>query len=552
MSRYATRSRRSGFPFLILLSVACVVLSVVMFVSQLIAFTQLENRLSTGVTIGGVDVSNLTQQEAADRVENAFSKPVTVYFQDQPINITPDSIGFRLSLPVMIANALASSENNGGFWQRFTNYMLGRASSESRNIALVADYQESTLRTQLEQIAAIYDRPAESSNFDLTTLTTYSGGSGVVMNVDSAVGMVDSALRSVAQRWVDLPVTGGTTSQATLQTLRSTILAYLDAKGFIYDGQTSVASVYIQDLTSGEEISILGDVAFTAASTMKVPILIDYFRVLDGEVSQDNAWLMANSLLCSANSTSNLIMSDIIGQGDIFRGIADVTRNANYSGARNTYLTAPFVDGSPDQQFGSIAAPTTQPNPNFNTSPDTFNQTTAEDMGTLFQMIYDCANRSSGLLTAYPDGDFTPRECRQMLELMSGLRLERLLEGGVPPGTRIAYKNGWVGEVTGVAGIVYPPNGRDYIISIYIWEDTGATGFQDYIRLWPIIEDISRAAWNYFEPDQALLQPRTDLPTAAQECQRIQPDGSRTSIYLPPYGEVNLDDIDGWKQGSGG
>lgn len=224
------------------------------------------------------------------------------------------------------------------------------------------------LRSQLEQIAARYDRPTERANFDVATLTAFSGDTGFVMDVDAAEPLVATALRSSTERWIDLPVSGGSFSQPTLQTLRSTILAYLDAKGFIYDGQTSVASVYIQDLATGEEINILGDVAFTAASTMKVPILLDYFRVLDGEVSQDNAWLMANSLLCSANSTSNLIMSDILGTGDIFRGIADVTNNANYIGARNTFLTAPFVDGSANQEFGSIAPPETTPNSNFDTS----------------------------------------------------------------------------------------------------------------------------------------------------------------------------------------
>ena len=551
MNRYARQPLRRGFPFLLLFSVACLVASVVLFVYELVTFTQFENRLPAGTTIGGVSVGNLTPQQAAERVESVFSSPVTLYYQDSPINILPASIGFRLSMPAMIASAISSGEAEGGFWQRFANYMLGRSDTEARNIALIADYQQNTLRDQLEEIASIYDRPAARANYDVNTLTVFSGEMGVEMDVDAAFRMVDAALRSANMRWVDLPVSGGTFAQPTLDTLRQLIISYLDSKGFIYDGQTSVASVYIQDLTTGEEMSLLGDVAFTAASTMKVPILVDYFRVLDGEVNQDNAWLMANSLLCSANSTSNLIMSDIIGGGNIFRGIASVTQTANYIGARNTYLSAPFIDGSPNQQFGSIQAPATKPNPNYNTAPDPFNQTTAEDMGTIFQMIYDCAYRGSGLITAYPEGQFTRRECSQMLELMSGLRLQRLLEGGVPPGTRIAYKNGWVGEVTGVSGIVFPPNGRHYIISIFIWEDTGATGFQDYIRLWPIIEDISRAAWNYFVPERALLEPRTDLPPTAQECFRLDAAGNRVPVYLPPYGQVNLDDIDAWQRSGG-
>jgi beta-lactamase class A len=549
MTRYNNRPRRRGFPMVLFISLGMILVAGVLFVSQLVGFTQRENLLNNGISIAGIAVGGLSQQDAANLVEVAYAKPVTVYYQDQPINITPDSLGFRLSLAVMMADAVGGSEADGGFWQRFFSYLLGETNTATRDIPLIAEYQENVLREQLAQIARVYDRPSDQANFDVATLTVFSGDTGYVMNIDQAVVAVDTALRSASQRFVDLPISGGTFAQPDLATLRQLIIAYLDNKGFIYDGQTSVASVYIQDLTTGEEISILGDVAFTSASTVKVPILLDYFRFLDGEPTQDDAWLMANSLLCSANSTSNLIMSDIIGARDIYRGIASVTNNIAYIGATNTYLTAPLIDGSPNQQLGSIAPPETAPNPNYNTNPDLFNQTTAEDMGTLFQMIYDCAYRNSGLLTAFPDGEYTPKECRQMLELMSGLDLNRLLEAGTPEGTRIAYKNGWVGEVTGVAGVVFPPNGRDYIISVYIWEDTGATGFQDYIRLWPIIEDISRATWNYFSPDQALLQPRPDIPTTAQECQQIATNGDITYLYLPPYGQVNLDDIDAWQSG---
>src|SRR5690606_2533294 len=137
------------------------------------------------------------------------------------------------------------------------------------------------------------------------------------------------------------------------------------------------------------------------------------------EPNQDEAFLMANSLLCSANSSSNRIMELFLGNGNIFSGIASVTNTVQLVGAQNTFLTAPFIEGVANQQLGSIAAPDTNPNPNFNTYPDTYNQTTPEDMGTLFNLIYDCANYGSGLMSIFPDGEITQNECRQMLELTS-------------------------------------------------------------------------------------------------------------------------------------
>ncbi|MCS6834735.1 MAG: class A beta-lactamase-related serine hydrolase [Anaerolineae bacterium] len=548
---HLNRSRRCGVSLLQPLSLLMILAGVGLLVFYLLNFAQSEDRLANGITIAGVPVSGLRQNEAIAAIEQAYAQPVTlIYPGNPPFQIIPATLGFRLNTPSMLAEAVASSERGGGFWERFANYMLGITDTSTRSIPLVADYQRSVLEAELRRIAQTYDRAGGQAAYDVATLTVASGNTGVQLNIEGALALIDDALRRPNNRLVELPVSGGLAAQANIKTLESLIIAYLDSRGFVYDGQTSVASIYIQDLRTGQEVNILGDVAFTAASTIKFPILIDYFRVLDGEPSQDDASLMANSLLCSNNSSSNRIMEVIIGRGDLFRGIASVTSTAQYLGAKNTFLTAPFITGEANQRLGSIAAPRTSPNPNYNTQPDPFNQTTAEDLGSLFGLVYDCAKYNGGLMAAYPNGEFNQTECRRMLELMSGLKLQRLLEGGVPAGTRISYKNGWVGEVTGVAGVVFPPNGRDYVISVFIWEDTGARGFQDYVRLWPIIEDISRAAWNYFSPESALLDARRDLPPSAQECFRRDASGNIIYEYLPPYGQINLDDIDGWRSGS--
>lgn len=540
------KPRRKGFPVLFFLSLALLLSAVGLMILHLVTFTLREDQLPVGISVAGVIVGGMPSDQARAAVEEAYlQQPVTVYYRGEPINIQPNAVGFQLSTDSMFADVAAASEEGGGFWQRFLNYLFGTAEIVTRDIALNANYQQSALRTELADIAARYDAPGENTGYDVQTLTTFGGGDGTMMDIEASLRLVDQALRRPTNRSVELPLSEGQGQAADLRSLERLIIAYLDATGFIYDGQTSVAAIYIQDLTTGEEISIQGDVAFTAASTAKVPILIDYFRTISREPSQDDAWLMANSILCSANSTSNLILSDILGERDIFKGLQHVIDMLQTLGIRNTYLNAPFVDGS-DQQLGSVQAPPVQPNPEYDTDPDPFNQTTAEDLGTMFGLIYDCAVNESGLMSAYPNGEFTPRECQRMLELMTGLELNRLIQGGLPAGIRLAQKNGWVNETTGNAGIVFAPNGRHYVISVFIWEDT-AEDFQNYNRTWPIVEDISRAAWNFFVPEQALLTRRTDLPPAAQECFRQDAGGNRINVYLPPYGAVNLDDIDSWK-----
>jgi hypothetical protein len=148
--------------------------------------------------------------------------------------------------------------------------------------------------------------------------------------------------------------------------------------------------------------------------------------------------------------------------------------------------------------------------------------------------VYDCAMYGSGLISAYPNGEFTQQECRQMLNIMSANDLGRLLQGGIPEGIPIAHKNGWLDNVHGDAGIVFSPNGRHYVISVFVWEEGNFFSFE---RAWPLIEGISRATWNYFNPEQPMISTRTNLPEQARGC----------DAFSPPYGEVNLDDINAWR-----
>jgi len=537
-----TRKRSRRLPILPFLSIVTIALAIGLFALELVRFTQEADALASDVTVAGIAVGGLSPSEAVTRWEQAYAQPIVLYYADSPILLDPPSLGFRVNSETMFAAARSAIESGADFWTRFANFLTGRNAQQTLDVPLNADYQRNLLVQYLNDLAIRYDRPPGTPDYDVQTLTFRPGTPGYTLDVEAAIPLVDAALRDPYNRTVMLPVADENTSRANINNLRDMIIEYLDSQGFIYDGQTTVASVYIMDLQTGDEVNLLSDVAFSAASTVKVSILIDYFRNLLFDPSADEAWLMANSLLCSNNSSSNLLMQ-ITGErltgtpNDIFAGIANVTETAQYIGARNTYLSAPLVIGVAGEQFGSIAAPQTSPNPFFSTGADPFNQTTTEDLGTMFNMIYDCANYGSGLIAAFPDGEFTQQECRQMIELMSANDLLRLLQGGIPAGTRISHKNGWIDNEHGDAGIVFPPNGRNYIIAVFVWENVD---FLSYERAWPIIEGISRAAWNYFSPETPLLAPRTDLPQTAQECE---------GNFLPPNPQsVNLNDINAWRR----
>jgi len=527
------RNKRANLPVFRILSLLMILAAFIMLGAEMYSFSQRENLLATDVSVGGIPVGDLSIAQAVTKWEQAFNQPVILNYAGEAIVLEPGTIDFRLNSNTMRANAQAST---GDFWPRFLAYLTGvQAERTAANIPLLADYQEGLLRAVLEDIASRYDRAPGSPGYDVATMTVYAGQTGAQLDIDEAIVRVDAALKSPTNRVVDLPVGDSQASRPNLNILRNLIIDYLDTQGFIYDSPTSIASVFIIDLQTGEELNILGDVAFSAASTTKVPIMLDFYRFLDFSPTPEEAFIMANSLLCSRNSSSNLLMR-LIGNNDILAGVRSVSTTAQQLGARNTYISAPFVEGVANEFLSSTTAPTTAPNPDYNTVPDPFNQTTPEDLGTLFSLIYDCANYGSGLVTALPE-DYTQQECRQMLELMSANDLLRLIQGGIPAGVRISHKNGWLDEVVGDAGIVYPASGRNYVIAVFLWEDTG---FQNFERLWPLMEGVSRAAWNYFNDGQPLLTARTDLPATAQDC---------VGNYLPPTPElVNLDDINAWRR----
>lgn len=532
-----TKKRGRRLPILPIFSWLFILIAIGLFSLELVRFSQQIDVLSSDVTVGGVSVGGLSEREAVARWAEAYAEPITLWYDNSPIILDPGSVGFQTNQESMLAAARMAGEAESTFWERYFNYLTGRQVEQTLDIELSADYQERLLRDYLNDVAARYDRQPGAADFDLTTLAIRPGGTGFQLDIEGAMRLVDAALRDPNNRQVILPVAGTDALRPNISALQNLITAYFDSQGFIYDGQSTVASVYILDLETGAEVNIQSDVAMSAASTVKLGIMVDYFRTLFFPPNDDEAYLMSQSLLCSNNSSSNLIMQ-LIGGGDpnssLAVGLADVSNTMQYLGARNSYISAPLYLGTGQQLF-SIPAPTTSPNPNFSTGADPYNQTTTEDLGTMFSMIYDCAEYGSGLIAAYPEGEFTQNECRQMIELMSANDLERLLQGGIPPGTRISHKNGWLDNVHGDAGIVYPPNGHNYVIAVFVWQNTE---FFNYLEAWPLIEGVSRAAWNYFVPEDPLIAPREDLPEYAQECVN----------FAPPPTMVNLDDINGWRR----
>jgi beta-lactamase class A len=526
--RLGERQRRLTLPVLEILSSIMLLVAVVLIMLELVQYSKQKDALPTDLTIAGVAVGGLSESDAQARLESVYTNQVVqLVYDGNLILLRPSEVNFRLSSDLMLSEAITRSNQQKSFWGGFWNYLERRAVA-AVSVPLDATIAEGDLRDYLENVAARYDTQSGQAGFDLATLTFNSGRAGRRLAIDQAIPLVEQALLDPEpdHRRVVLPLANIDATRENVDTLREAILALMQSRGFVYNGTDTVASVYIMNLATGEEVRILSDVAHSAVSTIKIPIMINLFRK-ELLVSQDEAYLLTESILCSNNASSNLLMQ-LAGNGDYAEaqlrdGLNQVSCTAQALGADHTYISAPLdVDDVAYQFEASVCRPQTPANTSYNTEPDPYSQTTAEDMGRLLTQIYDCANYGSGLMAIYPQ-DITQTECKQMIQLLSGNYIDRLIALGLPEGTQLAHKNGW-GRVTSAdAGIVFSPGG-DYVLSMYTYERDTDNNRLPTLASWELIEEVSRLTWNYFNPDQPLLQPRQPLnPYGAVECISFNP-----------------------------
>ncbi|MFP4323707.1 MAG: serine hydrolase, partial [Anaerolineales bacterium] len=446
-----TRSERGGgLPIVSLVSTAFLLMGVFLFGQELMAYSDQDvAALQADVIIAGVQVGGLNEAQAQARWEEIYlDQPITLVYRDSPMIFSPRTLGFRTNNEAMLTAARTQSDGEQNFWTGFWAYLWNERTT-SVEVPLNATLQEGQLRGVLEDIARRYDSEAQDIGFDLTTLTFQSGAQGSRLDTEASIPLIEAALFNTnpAERRVELPTQGVRGSGADMDDLRQAIISYMEAQGVLYDAETTIVSVFVMDLNTGEEMSILGDVAHSGVSTIKVPIMVNYFRHQVAVPDPDTSYLMASAMICSHNPGANFLMQVTSPtRNNMIEGLRLASETMLDMGAINSWITSPLFVG-PDGEYPIIQPPARDnlANPDYNAQPDPFNQTTAEDMGTVLAHIYDCAMNSGGLRAVFPD-EVTQTECQQMLEVLRGVRFERFSEIGAPPEVEIAHKVGYGDE----------------------------------------------------------------------------------------------------------
>lgn len=532
--------RRLQLPVLEIFSAALLLAAIVLGMIELVQYSNTQESLQPDVTVAGIAVGGLEEAQAQARWEAVYmNQPVELVYNGSTIYLDPQAVGFRTNSDAMLGAVRSQSSRQKNFWLGFWNYLWQRPVG-AITVPLDASLEAGDLRAYLDALAGRYDQPAsEGGGFDINTLTFRLSMASSRLDVDAALPLVEEALEQpeTQNRKVILPMVQIDAPRQDINSLREALLTLFQSRGFQYNGADTLASVYILNLTTGEEVTIQPDIAYSAVSTIKIPIMINLFRdKLLVESEPDVAYLLTESILCSNNSASNFLMQ-VTGAGTneeamLRDGLNNVSCTAQALGAEQTYISAPLYVGDDSLQFEApVCRPSAPTNQEFNANPDPYAETTAEDVGLMLTEIYDCAEYDSGLTAVYPD-QFTQQECKQMIEVMSGNRIDRLMELGIPLGTRIAHKNGWGPETTGDGGIVYAPNGP-YIFVMYTWERDLDGNNLPSIDSWVLLEEASRLTYNYFNPETAMYQRRAPInELTAIDC-----------VTVSSSDQVNLNDI---------
>jgi beta-lactamase class A len=237
----------------------------------------------------------------------------------------------------------------------------------------------------------------------------------------------------------------------------------------------------------GQNISINPDIAFSGASTIKIPIMVSVFRHFNSNITPDTDALLTEMFQSlTGNGAADSLMSSI----DAGRGPLIVTDTLQKLGMDNTFIAMYFAPGSIALNHFNTLSNTRA---DISTNPDTFNQTTPSEMGILLEDIYLCAQTGGGSLVAAFPGQINQEACQQMIQYMVKDKFGALIQGGVPEGTIVAHKHGFTLNDFSDAGLIYTPGGN-YILTIYLYHPVQA--IWDIVS--PLFAEISRAVYNFF------------------------------------------------------
>jgi beta-lactamase class A len=253
-------------------------------------------------------------------------------------------------------------------------------------------------------------------------------------------------------------------------------------------GAETVAVAYY-DLGSGRELLINQDVTFHAASTMKVPVMMEIFRqAAAGKLSLDARIPIKNDFTSivdgshyslTADSDSESSLYGRVGQTETIRELMRLMITVSSNLAANLLIERVTPERVMDLMH-SIGAEHIRVLRGVEDSKafekGLNNTTTARDLMIILRRI---AERRA----------ISEKASDEMINIMLDQKFNEGIPAGLPKDVRVSHKTGSITKINHDAAIVYPPNRKPYVLVVL------TRGIEDEKLAHKLIADISRVVY---------------------------------------------------------
>ena len=469
--RKKKKKRSNWRSFTALIGAAFILVAIVLAVIDYANFGSDENLYPAGLRVGGIPVGNLGRAEAEARLESSFKIPIELSYRGARMQFTPEAFGFQLNAG-QVLDTFEATQVNALKTKLWWQHLWGKAPENNPvNIDLHPSMDPTAVRSLIEQeIQPRYDQKAYAPYPLLNTTYFEPGNPGwKIADPEQSITAIQAALISPADRQVSLDIVDLPMPDLDPRMLEIALKVIVQNEGF--DG---IVEIYTQDLSSGNVLhmaqqaylAVPPDIAYSGASTVKIPIAVSVMRHLNGEwTGLAEGWIL-QMLTKSLNPPADALMKTYL---DETLGPLLVTQDMQDLGYQNTFLAGYFANGSPLLQRFSTPA---NSRGDINVNPDDYNQTVPSEIGDLLSRIYQCsvgAPIEKGLF----NGQISQADCQHIINVMSQNIMGALIEAGLPPGQAIAHKHGWISDTDGLlhtisdAGIILDSE-KSYVEVIFI------------------------------------------------------------------------------------
>jgi beta-lactamase class A len=303
------------------------------------------------------------------------------------------------------------------------------------------------------------------------------------------------------------------------QAFASALASLEDAVRQRLAGEPGEYGIVAIDIETGRSLGINEFLVVHAASTMKVPVLLELFRsAAAGEIRLDDEIPVRNRFRSIADTAHHFVLEpsqdseaplyDLVGRTARFRDLARrmTVRSSNLAtnilidtlGATRVQATADRVGGSGMRVLRGV-----EDGPAFRAGLN--NTTTARGLANVLAAIARC--------------DILPRpHCEEIIDILAAQEFNEMIPAGLPAGIRVAHKTGWITGIQHDGGIIMPLNSPPFVLVVL------SRGQPDRAAVQRLAADIARLTWDALGPDGSLRprwSPRTRELLALHERVRV-------------------------------